>query len=99
MAFPCTQINGNDMTEAHHDAAVACLTEPQRFVRLVLQREYRGPLEPPTSPRSPAVLNSLSPSGYLANRPGGYPTQLNICNLIFQIIFGGRWKGHFGLHS
>lgn len=72
IAFHCIprQINGNDMTEAHHDAAVACLTEPQRFVRLVLQREYRGPLEPPTSPRSPAVLNSLSPSGYLANRPG-----------------------------
>ncbi|XP_032577526.1 protein lap4 isoform X18 [Drosophila sechellia] len=65
-------INGNDMTEAHHDAAVACLTEPQRFVRLVLQREYRGPLEPPTSPRSPAVLNSLSPSGYLANRPANF---------------------------
>ncbi|XP_017092761.2 protein lap4 isoform X27 [Drosophila bipectinata] len=65
-------INGNDMTEAHHDAAVACLTEPQRFVRLVLQREYRGPLEPPTSPRSPAVLNSLSPSGYLANRPATF---------------------------
>ncbi|XP_064550639.1 protein lap4 isoform X3 [Drosophila montana] len=65
-------INGNDMTQAHHDAAVACLTEPQRFVRLVLQREYRGPLEPPTSPRSPAVLNSLSPSGYLANRPANF---------------------------
>ncbi|XP_023036384.1 protein lap4 isoform X18 [Drosophila willistoni] len=65
-------INGNDMTEAHHDAAVACLTEPQRFVRLVLQREYRGPLEPPMSPRSPAVLNSLSPSGYLANRPANF---------------------------
>lgn len=58
------------MTNATHDAAVQCLTEPQRFVRLVLQREYRGPLEPPLSPRSPAVLNSLSPSGYLANRPG-----------------------------
>uniref|UniRef100_A0A6P4EGX0 Protein lap4 isoform X8 n=1 Tax=Drosophila rhopaloa TaxID=1041015 RepID=A0A6P4EGX0_DRORH len=65
-------INGNDMTDAHHDAAVGCLTEPQRFVRLVLQREYRGPLEPPTSPRSPAVLNSLSPSGYLANRPANF---------------------------
>ncbi|XP_043863387.1 protein lap4 isoform X12 [Drosophila mojavensis] len=65
-------INGNDMTQAHHDAAVACLTEPQRFVRLVLQREYRGPLEPPLSPRSPAVLNSLSPSGYLANRPANF---------------------------
>ncbi|XP_041565671.1 protein lap4 isoform X31 [Drosophila elegans] len=65
-------INGNDMTDAHHDAAVGCLTEPQRFVRLVLQREYRGPLEPPTSPRSPAVFNSLSPSGYLANRPANF---------------------------
>ncbi|XP_023166094.2 uncharacterized protein LOC111596097 isoform X18 [Drosophila hydei] len=65
-------INGNDMAQAHHDAAVACLTEPQRFVRLVLQREYRGPLEPPLSPRSPAVLNSLSPSGYLANRPANF---------------------------
>ncbi|XP_017487820.1 PREDICTED: uncharacterized protein LOC108376139 isoform X2 [Rhagoletis zephyria] len=65
-------INGNDMTSACHDAAVQCLTEPQRFVRLVLQREYRGPLEAPLSPRSPAVLNSLSPSGYLANRPANF---------------------------
>ncbi|XP_050341506.1 protein lap4 isoform X9 [Bactrocera neohumeralis] len=65
-------INGNDMTNACHDAAVQCLTEPQRFVRLVLQREYRGPLEAPLSPRSPAVLNSLSPSGYLANRPANF---------------------------
>ncbi|KAL9899778.1 scribble planar cell polarity protein isoform 15-T30 [Glossina fuscipes fuscipes] len=62
-------INGNDMTNAQHDAAVQCLTEPQRFVRLVLQRIYRGPLDAPLSPHSPAVLNSLSPSGYLANRP------------------------------
>lgn len=58
------------MTNAQHDTAVQCLTEPQRFVRLVLQREYRGPLEAPHSPHSPAVLNSLSPAGYLANRPG-----------------------------
>lgn len=65
-----SQINGNDMTNAQHDAAVQCLTEPQRFVRLVLQRIYRGPLDAPLSPHSPAVLNSLSPSGYLANRPG-----------------------------
>lgn len=58
------------MTNAQHDAAVQCLTQPQRFVRLVLQREYRGPLEAPLSPHSPAVLNALSPSGYLTNRPG-----------------------------
>ena len=60
------------MTNAQHDAAVQCLTQPQRFVRLVLQREYRGPLEAPLSPHSPAVLNALSPSGYLTNRPGIY---------------------------
>ncbi|SPP81067.1 blast:Protein lap4 [Drosophila guanche] len=77
-------INGNDMTEAHHDAAVACLTEPQRFVRLVLQREYRGPLEPPTSPRSPAVLNSLSPSGYLANRPANFQRSVGDVSYVEQ---------------
>ncbi|XP_046805854.1 uncharacterized protein LOC111674587 isoform X4 [Lucilia cuprina] len=65
-------INGNDMTNAQHDAAVQCLTQPQRFVRLVLQREYRGPLEAPLSPHSPAVLNALSPSGYLTNRPANF---------------------------
>ncbi|XP_065371151.1 protein lap4 isoform X3 [Calliphora vicina] len=65
-------INGNDMTSAQHDAAVQCLTQPQRFVRLVLQREYRGPLEAPLSPHSPAVLNALSPSGYLTNRPANF---------------------------
>ncbi|XP_073815403.1 protein lap4-like isoform X17 [Musca autumnalis] len=65
-------INGNDMTNAQHDAAVQCLTQPQRFVRLVLQREYRGPLDAPLSPHSPAVLNALSPSGYLNNRPGNF---------------------------
>lgn len=58
------------MTSAQHDAAVQCLTQPQRFVRLVLQREYRGPLDAPLSPHSPAVLNALSPAGYLNNRPG-----------------------------
>ncbi|KAM7362442.1 scribble planar cell polarity protein isoform 11-T13 [Cochliomyia hominivorax] len=65
-------INGNDMTNAQHDAAVQCLTQPQRFVRLVLQREYRGPLEAPLSPHSPAVLNAISPAGYLNNRPGNF---------------------------
>ncbi|XP_055923040.1 protein lap4 isoform X15 [Eupeodes corollae] len=64
-------INGNNMTNAYHDAAVQLLTDHQRFVRLVLQREIQGPLEPPLSPRSPSVLNALSPSGYLANRPAG----------------------------
>lgn len=56
------------MTNAHHDSAVQLLTDHQRFVRLVVQREIKGPLEPP-SPRSP-VLKGLSPSGYMANRPG-----------------------------
>lgn len=56
------------MTTAHHDAAVQHLTDHQRFVRLVVQREIKGPLEPPLSPRSP-LLKGLSPAGYLANRP------------------------------
>lgn len=50
------------MTNAHHDSAVQLLTDHQRFVRLVVQREMKGPLEPP-SPRSP-VLKGVSPSGY-----------------------------------
>lgn len=53
------------MTNAHHDSAVQLLTDHQRFVRLVVQREIKGPLEPP-SPRSP-VLKGVSPSSY---RPG-----------------------------
>ncbi|XP_021694623.1 protein lap4 isoform X11 [Aedes aegypti] len=61
-------INGVDITNAHHDYAVQLLTDHQRFVRLVVQREVKGPLEPPTSPRSP-MLKSLNPSGYMANRP------------------------------
>lgn len=56
------------MTAATHDIAVQHLTDQQRFVRLVVQREIKGPLEPPHSPRSP-LLKGLSPSGYLANRP------------------------------
>lgn len=60
------------MTSATHDIAVQHLTDQQRFVRLVVQREIKGPLEPPQSPRSP-LLKGLSPSGYLANRPSvGY---------------------------
>nr|XP_029710611.1 protein lap4-like isoform X3 [Aedes albopictus] len=61
-------INGVDITNAHHDYAVQLLTDHQRFVRLVVQREVKGPLEHPTSPRSP-MLKSLNPSGYMANRP------------------------------
>uniref|UniRef100_A0A8D8H6Y1 Protein lap4 n=1 Tax=Culex pipiens TaxID=7175 RepID=A0A8D8H6Y1_CULPI len=81
-------INGVDITNAHHDYAVQLLTDHQRFVRLVVQREVKGPLEPPTSPRSPAMLKSLNPSGYMANRPAytGYrrsiedPADLNQAN-------------------
>lgn len=57
------------MTSAHHDYAVQLLTDTQRFVRLVIQREVKGPLEPPQSPRSPSILKGLSPTGYMANRP------------------------------
>lgn len=60
------------MTYAQHDAAVQCLTEPQRFVRLVLQREYRGSLDVLMGPHTPTTMPSLSPSGYLANRPGKF---------------------------
>lgn len=63
------QINGVDMTNGTHDSAVQLLTDHQRFVRLVVQREVKGPLEPP-SPHSPSYLKGLSPSGYMANRPG-----------------------------
>lgn len=58
------------MTNGTHDAAVQLLTDHQRFVRLVVQREIKGPLEPPQSPHSPSYLKGLSPSGYMANRPG-----------------------------
>lgn len=58
------------MTHAHHDYAVQLLTDTQRFVRLVVEREIKGPLEPPQSPRSPSILKGLSPAGYMANRPG-----------------------------
>lgn len=58
------------MTSATHESAVQLLTDHQRFVRLVVQREVKGPLEPPQSPHSPSYLKGLSPSGYMANRPG-----------------------------
>lgn len=56
------------MRAANHDHAVQMLTDTQRFVRLVIEREVKGPLEPPQSPRSP-LLKGLSPTGYMANRP------------------------------
>jgi protein scribble len=56
------------MRSANHDQAVQLLTDTQRFVRLVIEREVKGPLEPPQSPRSP-LLKGLSPTGYMANRP------------------------------
>ncbi|XP_055300030.1 protein lap4-like isoform X22 [Sitodiplosis mosellana] len=62
-------INGVDMANGTHESAVQLLTDHQRFVRLVVQREVQGPLEPP-SPHSPSYLKGLSPSGYMANRPG-----------------------------
>ncbi|XP_058127950.1 protein lap4 isoform X2 [Anopheles coustani] len=48
-------INGVDITNAHHDYAVQLLTDHQRFVRLVVQREVKGPLDALHSPRSPLV--------------------------------------------
>lgn len=59
------------MRSANHDQAVQLLTDSQRFVRLVIEREVKGPLEPPQSPRSP-LLKGLSPTGYMANRPSKY---------------------------
>lgn len=60
------------MRAADHDHAVQLLTDTQRFVRLVVEREVKGPLEPPQSPRSP-LLKGLSPTGYMANRPSKKP--------------------------
>uniref|UniRef100_A0A2C9GPK5 PDZ domain-containing protein n=1 Tax=Anopheles arabiensis TaxID=7173 RepID=A0A2C9GPK5_ANOAR len=53
-------INGVDITNAHHDYAVQLLTDHQRFVRLVVQREVKGPLEPLHSPRSPVVATTYT---------------------------------------
>uniref|UniRef100_A0A182SBH0 PDZ domain-containing protein n=1 Tax=Anopheles maculatus TaxID=74869 RepID=A0A182SBH0_9DIPT len=60
-------INGVDITNAHHDYAVQLLTDHQRFVRLVVQREVKGPLEPLHSPRSP-VVGPNRPVTYMPNR-------------------------------
>ncbi|XP_061505121.1 protein lap4 isoform X10 [Anopheles gambiae] len=65
-------INGVDITNAHHDYAVQLLTDHQRFVRLVVQREVKGPLEPLHSPRSPVVgpnrPSAAAAGAYLPNR-------------------------------
>lgn len=68
------------MRPAQHDHAVQLLTDHQRFVRLVIEREVKGPLEPPHSPRSP-LLKGLSPTGYMANRPSNF-----IITLRFLLI-------------
>ncbi|XP_053678019.1 protein lap4-like [Anopheles nili] len=60
-------INGVDITNAHHDYAVQLLTDHQRFVRLVVQREVKGPLEPLHSPRSP-IVGPNRPGAYMPNR-------------------------------
>ena len=60
------------MTNAHHDAAVQLLTDHQRFVRLVVQREIKGPLEPPQSPRSPLLKGQSPSSGYMSNNRSSY---------------------------
>lgn len=70
------------MRSANHDQAVQQLTEAQRFVRLVIEREVKGPLEPPQSPRSP-LLKGLSPTGYMANRPS--KTKIREKKLFFLI--------------
>lgn len=49
------------MINATHDSAVHLLTDHQRFVRLVVQREIKGPLEMPQSPRSPLLKSSAVP--------------------------------------
>lgn len=49
------------MTNATHDSAVHLLTDHQRFVRLVVQREIKGPLEMPQSPRSPLLKSAAVP--------------------------------------
>jgi hypothetical protein len=90
--FPFFQINGADMKTANHDFAVAQLTDQQRFVRLVVEREIKGPLEPPQSPRSPSLLKNLSPSGYLANRPSKSSAQFFLSlprNPSFYLISAG----------
>lgn len=60
------------MTSSQHTTAVQLLTDHQRFVRLVLQRELTGSFGPPELPRSPSLLKSLSPSAYMTNRTGNY---------------------------
>uniref|UniRef100_A0A4Y0BKM4 PDZ domain-containing protein n=1 Tax=Anopheles funestus TaxID=62324 RepID=A0A4Y0BKM4_ANOFN len=60
-------INGVDITNAHHDYAVQLLTDHQRFVRLVVQREVKGPLESLHSPRSPVVGPNRT-GAYMPNR-------------------------------
>lgn len=64
-AFSLLQINGIDITNDTHEAAVHLLTDHQRFVRLVVQREVTGPLEPP-SPYTPSYWRGSN--GFMATR-------------------------------
>ncbi|XP_039279782.1 protein scribble homolog isoform X7 [Nilaparvata lugens] len=74
-------INGVDMTGATHAQAVGLLTNMERFVRLVAEREVpvselqqqqqRSPrLFGPPKPYSTAQGGLYSPDSYMANRPG-----------------------------
>ncbi|XP_063705869.1 protein lap4-like [Culicoides brevitarsis] len=64
-----TLINGVDVREAGHDYAVQLLKDSPRFVRLIVERELRGPMLPPNSPRSPGQISGLDPAGYMKHRP------------------------------
>ncbi|XP_049534430.1 protein lap4 isoform X3 [Anopheles darlingi] len=64
-------INGVDITNAHHDYAVQLLTDHQRFVRLVVQREVKGGLDALHSPRSP-IVGPPSRIGYGGARTATY---------------------------
>lgn len=45
------------------------LKDSPRFVRLIVERELRGPMMPPNSPRSPGQITGLDPAGYMKHRP------------------------------
>uniref|UniRef100_A0A336LYR4 CSON005523 protein n=1 Tax=Culicoides sonorensis TaxID=179676 RepID=A0A336LYR4_CULSO len=64
-----TLINGVDVREVSHDYAVQLLKDSPRFVRLIVERELRGPMMPPNSPRSPGQITGLDPAGYMKHRP------------------------------
>lgn len=81
------QINGVDIRDASHDDAVQLLKESPRFVRLIVERELRGPILPPPSPRSPSQIKGLSPSGYSANRPSNIPIFVSQDSFLIEKLF------------